>query len=323
MSIGLLGGGGAFALNYARHLESASIKHFGIGRSGPKDPAFWLVEPWYEFHALHLGKQLDETMAVLDKHRPEVIVNFAAQGEGAASFGANAPDFFDTNCTALVRLVLELQKRSYLKRFVHIGTSELYGSTEKPAKVTDPLRPSSPYAISKAAFDQYLVAMHKTSGFPMNIVRPSNCMTEGQQLYRIVPKAAVHALAGRKLPLHGGGMAQKSYLHATDLSRAISLVIEKAPVGKIYNVAPASAIHIKTVVNNVAELCGISFEELVDEVPDRVGQDAKYALDATEIAKDTGWTQTIGINKAIEKVVNWVKKHPELLTYSTDYRHAK
>lgn len=321
MKIAILGGGGCFALNFARHLDSKQVDHFGIGRSGPKAPPFWLAPQGYRFWALHLVDQMQATLAVLDTERPDVIVNFAAQGEGAASFGEYAPDFFRTNTWGLCKLVIELKKRDYLKRFVQIGTSELYGSTAAPAKETDPLQGTSPYAISKQAFDQVLEAMHRIHGFPMNVVRPSNCYTEGQQLYRVIPKAIVCALSGKKLPLQGGGKAQKSYLHATDLSRAVLNVIEKAPLGKVYNVAPAGPISIRSLVSTVAEASGISFEELVEEVPDRPGQDAKYWLNAEAIARDCGWTQSIGLKRGVEGMVSWVRKFPELLTMETNYVH--
>ncbi len=321
MKVAILGGGGCFALNFARHLSECGIEHFGIGRSPTKHPAFWQVDHHYRYWALHLVDQLPAVMALLDDERPDVIVNYAAQGEGAASFGENAPDFFRTNTWGLCRVAFELLKRSYVKRFVQIGTSELYGSTERPAKETDPVNGSSPYAISKQAFDQILEVMFRIHGFPMNIVRPSNCYTEGQQLYRVIPKAIVCALSGKKLPLQGGGKAQKSYLHATDLSRAVLDVIEKAPLGRIYNVAPSSPISIRALVGHVAEACGVSFEELVEEVPDRVGQDAKYWLDAIAIAKDCGWTQTISIGRGLDRMVAWARKYPEILTMDTSYTH--
>ena len=113
----------------------------------------------------------------------------------------------------------------------------------------------------------------------------------------------------------------KSYLHATDLSRAVLDIVAKAPMGEIYNVAPAGPISIHALVTMIAECCGISFEELVDVVPDRVGQDAKYHLDSTKIARDLGWVQTIGIVKGIESMVEWARKYPEIVEMDTSYRH--
>lgn len=113
----------------------------------------------------------------------------------------------------------------------------------------------------------------------------------------------------------------KSYLHATDLSKAILDVIEKGTLGKIYNCGPLGPITIKALVTHVAEVCGVMWDELVDEVPDRTGQDGRYWLDSGELAKDTFWTPTIGLAKGLEGMVQWVKSYPELLTMETSYVH--
>ncbi len=320
MKVAILGGGGCFALNFARHLNENGIEHFGIGRSRRKADPFWLAPPAYNYHALHLVTQLQAVMAVLDTEKPDVVVNFAAQGEGAASFGENAPDFFQTNTVALSKLVLELEKRVYLRRFVQIGSSEVYGSPSVPAMETDLLDPTSPYSVSKAAFDLYLCSMWRNRKFQMNIVRPSNCYTEGQQLYRVIPRSIVHALKGEKLPLHGGGRAQKSYLHATDLSMALLTVIQEAPLGAIYNVGPDKPISIRALVAHVAAALGRSLDDIAVDVDDRVGQDAKYHL-CMDAIKTFGWKQEIDLESGIAGMVAWVRKYPLLLSMDTTYRH--
>ena len=320
MRIGILGGGSCFALNLAKHLSECGIEHFGIGRSPRKPAAMWPVSHHYRYQIAHVVDQLPAVMAILDTEKPDVIINFAAQGEGAASFGANAPDFFRTNTWGLCRLALELQKRDYLHRFIHIGSSEVYGSPDHAALESDLLNPTSPYSISKAAFDQYLQALWRTQKFQMNIIRPSNCYTPGQQLHRIIPKAILCALKGEKLELHGGGLAQKSYLHATDLSHAILMIAESGKMGDIYNVGPDLPISIRTVVETVADVCGIHFEQLAEVAPDRMGQDARYFLDMGKI-KAMGWKQTIDLVNGISSMVEWVKAYPELLTMPTAYQH--
>jgi dTDP-glucose 4,6-dehydratase len=282
----------------------------------------WPVEHHYRYFQGHVVDQLPAVMAILDTEKPDVIVNFAAQGEGAASFGANAPDFFRTNTWGLSRLVLELQKRSWLKRFIQIGSSEVYGSPDHAAKETDLLDPTSPYSVSKAAFDMYIQSIHRTQSFPMNIIRPSNCYTPGQQLHRIIPKSIVCALTGSKVQLHGGGKAQKSYMHSTDLSHAILTVAEKATLGEIYNVGPDEPVTIRHVVEWVAMTCGVAFDALIDEVPDRMGQDARYYLDSSKI-KALGWRMAVPLELGIASMVGWAKRHPELLTMSTAYEHKK
>ena len=322
MKVGLLGGGGCFALNFAKYLDSIGIDHFGIGRSPPKARAFWQIDHHYRYMQLHLVNQLAAVMAVLDTERPDVIVQFAAQGEGAASFAENAPDFFMTNTVALVRLVLELEKRSYLKRFVQIGSSEVYGSPVLPASESTPLAPTSPYSVSKAAFDQYLESMWRIAKFQMNIIRPSNCYTEGQQLWRVIPSAIICALTGKKLRLHAGGKHEKSYLHADDLSRAIMDVIAEAPLGTIYNVGPDAPITIRSLVEHVAEACGISLGDLAEDAPDRIGQDAKYHLDSSAM-KVLGWKQHIMLPEGIARMVEWLICYPELRTMPRHYVHRQ
>ena len=99
----------------------------------------------------------------MDEIEPNVIVCYAAQGEGAVSW-KNSWRFFETNSMGLSKLTENLMKKKYLKRFIQIGTSELYGSVNSPAKEDSPVFPSSPYAASKLAFDFYLLSV-LLSGF--------------------------------------------------------------------------------------------------------------------------------------------------------------
>lgn len=317
----ILGGGGCFGLNLARYLTSKGIPCFGIGRSIRKDSAFWLAPPGYKYHRAHVVDDLDKTCnLILDRH-PDAIVNFAAQGEGAASYGDNSPDYYRTNTWGMVQLITRLFQR--VNHFVHIGTSEVYGSVTLPAKETAPVTPSSPYAISKLAFEQHLQLMSRYHAFPMNIIRPSNCYTSGQQLYRIIPKTIVSALTRSTLTLHNGGRQEKSYLHATDLSRAILEVIEHGRKGEIYNVGPAGPISIKLLVDSVSRMCEVEPTEFVKEGPDRIGQDSRYWLDSSKIAQDTGWTQTIGLQRGLREMVDWVREFPQLLSMERNYVHVR
>ena len=256
---------------------------------------------------------------MLDRIKPEIIVNFAAQGEGAVSW-KNSWRFFETNSMALSRLCEELMKRDWLERFIQIGTSEMYGSVEHAAKEDEPIKPSSPYAASKVAFDMYLESVHKFLKFPMNIIRPSNAYCPGQLLHRIIPKAVVCGLTGRKLPLHGGGRAEKSYIHARDLGRAIQLVAERAPLGEIYNAGPAEPTSIRKVVELTAEALGMPFEQLCEISPDRLGQDSRYWLDSGKIRRDLGWEPQIGWQEGLAEMDDWGRRHIEpLRDWPMDY----
>src|SRR6185437_1686009 len=270
----ILGGGGSFGIHTALWLldHAEPKKVIGIGRNPLRPEPFSLgIEKHrnYAYHAFHVTYELDLLLELLDREKPEIIVNYAAQGEGAVSW-KHSWRFFETNSMGLARLAEELMKRDWLERFIQIGTSEMYGSVEHAANEDEPIKPSSPYAASKVAFDMYLLSVHRFLKFKMNIIRPSNAYCPGQLLHRVVPKAILCGLTGRKLPLHGGGRAEKSYIHARDLGRAIQLVAEKAPFGTIYNAGPQQPVSIRALVGKCAEAMGMSFDQLCEVTADRL-----------------------------------------------------
>ena len=321
----VLGGGGSFGIHTSKYLleQSDAERVIGVGRNSARPEPFTLNvgkgDKRYSYHAYHVTHEIDLLLELLDKEKPQVIVNYAAQGEGAVSW-KHSWRFFETNSMALARLAEELMKRPYLERFIQIGTSEMYGSVEHATKEDEPIKPTSPYAASKVAFDMYLMSVHKFLKFPMNIIRPSNAYCPGQLLHRVIPKAVVCGLTGRKLPLQGGGRAEKSYIHARDLARAIHMVAEKAPLGTIYNVGPLKPTSIRTLVEIIAKVMGLPFEQLCQVTEDRLGQDSRYWLDSSAIKHDLGWEPRISLEEGIKEMVDWGRKYlDQLKDWPTDY----
>ena len=321
----ILGGGGSFGIHAAFWLldNAGPEKVIGIGRNPLRPGAFSLdieKRKGYEYRAFHVTHELDLMLEYLDKEKPGVIVNFAAQGEGAVSW-KNSWRFFETNSMALARLCEELMKRDWLKRFIQIGTSEMYGSVDRAVTEDEPIKPSSPYAASKVAFDMHLMSIHKFLKFPMNVIRPSNAYCPGQLLHRVIPKAVVAGLTGRRLPLQGSGRAEKSYIHARDLARAIQLVAEKGPMGKIYNVGPKDPTSIRTLMEKTAVALKMPFEQLVEMAPDRLGQDSRYWLDSSAIKRDLGWEPKISLEEGLDEMVAWGRKYiDQLKDWPVDYQ---
>ena len=311
MKILVLGAGGVFGQNFADYAERLGNRVIGIGRSPRKQKCFSLGVS-FPYKPYHLVFELDYVLKEIEYFKPDVIVNFAAQGEGAASWGSDNWRFFETNCTALIKLVSAINCH-----FIQIGSSEVYGSVNTPVDEQALTHPTSPYSVSKLAFDQYLVAMHKVKGLPMNIIRPSNCYAPGQQLHRIIPKTILYGLTGRKLQLHGGGVSRKSYLHASDLSSAIMRVIKGGTMGEIYNVGPDNPTSIKEVVWLCLTATGRGWD-LVEESAERMGQDGCYWLNSDKI-KALGWQQVWDWDAGLKDMVDWVKSYPELTELPTDF----
>jgi dTDP-glucose 4,6-dehydratase len=320
----ILGGGGSFGIHTALYLldHAKPKKVIGVGRNLLRSEPFSLgidKRRGYEYHARHVTYELDLLLQLLDEERPEVIINYAAQGEGAASW-ENSWRYFETNAVGLTRLCEELMKRDWLERFIHIGTSEIYGSVSEPAREDAPVRPTSPYAASKLAFDMYLESAFRFLDFRMNILRPSNAYCPGQLLHRVIPKAVWCGLHGIRLPLHGGGVAEKSYIHARDLARAIHLVAEQAPLGKTYNVGPKDPLSIREIISMLARAMDIPFEKLCEPAGDRLGQDTKYWLDSSAIQADLGWKPIVSWEEGLAEMVSWGRTYwPEIKDLSTSY----
>jgi dTDP-glucose 4,6-dehydratase len=309
----LLGGGGVFAVHYAKYLleRGNAGKVICIGRNPPAAAPFTLEvgadDSRYRYEQVHIVFEQDRLFELLDGERPAVIVNFAALAY--ATSWDKSYRYYETNLVALARICEQLMKRDYLERFIQIGTSELYGSVDCPATEDAPLRPTSPYAVSKMAGDLHLETMWAARGFPMNIIRPSNAYGPGQLLYRVLPRAVHCGLKGRRLPLQGGGTVRKSYIHAADLAHAIHLIAEHAPLGRTYNAGPAEPVTIRHLVELVAEELGLPFDALCAVTPGRAGEDSQYWLDSTRIRQELGWKPTIGLREGVRDMIAWGRRY--------------
>jgi dTDP-glucose 4,6-dehydratase len=309
-------------MNLASHLTARADEVVGISRSEMRGEPFTYGLEYshnFKYYQAHLVTQLPQVMTILDVFRPDVIVNFAALCEVGLSW-THPLDYYETNLMSLVRLTNELANRTYFKRFVQIGSSEVYGSVTRPVDESGAVCPSSPYAASKAAFDFHLRCISRTSGFPGIIAMPSNGYCEGQTLNRIIPKAIICAKTGQRLKLQGGGLAKKSYLHGDDISKAIMLVMDKGKLGETYHCGPLIPVSIRYIVEKVARMMDVQFTDLVEIAPERTGQDSQYWLNSSKI-EELGWRQEILFDEGLERMKQWVERFPELLTMDQTYRH--
>lgn len=292
-------------------LETGRYDVLGVSRSAEPARAFLAyagrARERFSYKRLDLNRDFDRVSAALDEFDPELIVNFAAQGDEAASW-THPQDFFQTNCVALARLLDRLKDRTSLRRFLQVSSSSVYGNP--PGLITEEqqLAPASPYGVSKAAADLLLLAYRKSFGFPVQIVRPPNLYGPHQQLFRIVPKSIVMLKRGEVIELHGGGRAVRSYLHIRDASRAFLAVVEHGAVGEIYNVAPDEMCSIRDIVATACELLGKEFTPATREVEDRRTQSSGQELDSSKIRRELGWKPEISLRAGIVDVRGWIER---------------
>ena len=197
-------------------LEEGRYSVVGVSRSPEKHHLFLPytshADAPFRFCQMDLNTDMNSLIGLLDSFEPEFIVNFAAQSEVAPSW-EHPEQWFQTNAVSLARLGNALKDRSYLKRYVHISSPEVYGSCTGTVTETAPLNPSTPYAASKAAADLFLSTLVQNFEFPLVTIRATNVYGACQQLFKIIPRTAICLKTDKTLSLHGGGVAVKSYIH--------------------------------------------------------------------------------------------------------------
>ena len=284
-------------------------------------PYKWRDHSKFSFHELDLNLHLSEIMDLVNQHKPEYVVNFAAQSMVAESWKTPG-DWFMTNAVSTVKFHDELRKCDFLKRYVHVSTPEVYGSCSGFVTENFPFNPSTPYAVSRAAADMSLRTFHAAYGFPVVTTRAANVYGPGQQLYRIIPRTILFILRGRKLQLHGGGVSTRSFIHMKDVSDATWRIMQGGNNGDTYHISTSEVVSIRELVESICSKLGVSFEKHVEIVGERLGKDAAYHLDSTKARTELGWRDHISLDQGLDECIRWVREHFDVLKdQQFDYLH--
>lgn len=255
-------------------------------------------------------------LAVMREEKPDCVVHFAAEShvdrsiEGAAIFESVNVGGTLLLLEATRKYLDEQDECSESFRFVHISTDEVYGDlpiedTQTRFKEDAPLRPSSPYAASKAASDMFVLSYVRTYGLPAIIARMCNNYGPRQHSEKFIPCMIQCALAGEALPLYGTGENVREWLHVEDACRAIAAIAERGRVGEIYNVSSNDArsnIEVAQAIVRAMQPYVAAHnmpQPTIEHVADRLGHDRRYALDATKCSNELGWTSEIEFEQGI------------------------
>lgn len=309
-----------------RLLDEPHLQVIGVSRQPEKEPLFLRYRTHtdlarFRYRQLDMNRDIEALIGFLDQERPDTIVNFAAQSEVAPSW-EHPEHWFQTNTVALSRLVNALRRQDYLKRYLHISSPEAYGSCVGTVTETTPDNPSTPYAASKAAADMILQVYHKQYGFPVQWVRATNVYGARQQLFKIIPRAAIYMKSDRTIQLHGGGVAVKSYIHIRDVSDGELAILRKGRLGERYHLSPDYGIAVRDVVSKIAEGLGKRFEDVTEIVAERPGQDAAYVIDSSKARGELGWQPRVSLDAGIAETVAWVDANWDAIrAQPLDYRH--
>lgn len=233
----------------------------------------------------------------------DIIINFAAETHVDRSI-KDATDFLKSNVLG-TQVLLDAARKYGHERYIQISTDEVYGDTPEGMFTEEsPLRPSSPYSASKAAGDLLCLAYHRTYGLPIIISRCSNNYGPYQYPEKLVPFFIKKLINGQKVPLYGDGSNVRDWLHTEDHCRAIDLILHKGKVGELYNIGANEEHSNLEVTKRILQILGLP-ENRIEFVKDRPGHDLRYALDASKIKSELGWSPTIDFEEGFKEVVNW------------------
>ncbi|MFC4800146.1 dTDP-glucose 4,6-dehydratase [Neobacillus sp. GCM10023253] len=240
----------------------------------------------------------------------DYVLNFAAESHVDRSI-TDPGIFVQTNIQGTLAL-LDAAKSFGVKKYLQVSTDEVYGTLGETGYFTEetPLAANSPYSASKAGADLLVRAYNETFGLPTNITRCSNNYGPFHFPEKLIPLMIINALNDKELPVYGDGLNVRDWLHVEDHCQAIDLVLHKGRVGEVYNVGGNNERTNIDIVKTILKHLGKP-ESLIKFVKDRPGHDRRYAIDATKLRTELGWSPKYNFDSGIEQTINWYLNNRE------------
>ncbi|KAF2412161.1 dTDP-glucose 4,6-dehydratase [Microbacterium sp. B35-04] len=242
----------------------------------------------------------------------DAVVHYAAESHNDNSLHDPRP-FLDTNIIGTYTL-LEAARR-HGTRLHHISTDEVYGDLEidDPARFTEstPYNPSSPYSSTKAGSDLLVRAWVRSFGVRATISNCSNNYGPYQHIEKFIPRQITNVLTGVRPKLYGKGENVRDWIHADDHSSAVLTILEKGVIGETYLIGADGEKNNKEVVELILELMGRP-RDAYDHVSDRAGHDLRYAIDATRLRTELGWSPSFqDFEAGLAATIDWYRSHDQ------------
>ena len=266
-----------------------------------------------------------ELERVFAEHKPDAVMHLAAESHVDRSIDGPAA-FIETNIVGTYT-ILEVTRAYWSQlpdaekqafRFHHISTDEVYGDLEGTDDLfteTTSYEPSSPYSASKASSDHLVRAWLRTYGLPTIVTNCSNNYGPYHFPEKLIPLMILNAIEGKPLPVYGDGMQIRDWLYVEDHARALYKVVTEGEIGETYNIGghneKANIEVVKTICSLLEEFVpqkpeGVQqYQDLITYVTDRPGHDVRYAIDASKIERELGWTPEESFETGIRKTVEW------------------
>lgn len=244
---------------------------------------------------------------VITKHKPDAIINFAAETHNDKSVHEDASAFVMTNVVG-VQVLLDAARRHKIGRFVQVSTDEVYGdldlNEDRSFKEHDPLRPNLPYSAAKAGGDLMCRAYYQCFKTPVMVTHCTNNYGPYQYPEKLIPFFTIRANNDEFLPLYGDGRNVRDWIYVIDHCRALDMVLHKGKAGELYNIDADSEHANIDIANMLLRYMGKA-QRLITFVKDRPGHDRRYSLDAAKIQRELGWEPLYAFEKMLPKTIDW------------------
>tara|TARA_B100001250_G_C19815804_1_gene798284 strand:- start:288 stop:1295 length:1008 start_codon:yes stop_codon:yes gene_type:complete len=248
---------------------------------------------------------------VFQKFKPDTVINFAAESHVDRSI-KDPNVFLETNIIGTNNLAI-LSLEFGVGRFVQISTDEVYGDLtdeESPFTESSMIKPSSPYASSKASADLLILSFCRTFGLPAIVTRCSNNYGPYQHIEKLIPKIINNSINGEKIPIYGTGNNIRDWIHVLDHCKGIFSAMTNGALGQVYNFGGNCEIRNINIVKRILSYLDIS-ENLIEFVEDRLGHDYRYAVDSSKSLKDLNWRPNISFEEGINETIKWYQSNED------------
>jgi len=323
----ITGGAGFIGSNFVRHLYdrypsyhicvldsltyAGSVENFpnegDFSSDTPGMPKSGRFEFWYG--DVQNGSLVDSLV-----ERADVVVHFAAQSHVTRSIYDNYNFFLTDVLGTQVVANAVLRHRKRVERFIHISTSEVYGTAETPQMdERHPLMPMSPYASAKAGADRLVYSYWSTYDLPAVIVRPFNQFGPRQHLEKMIPRFITSCLLDEQLKVHGDGSALRDWTYVQDTCDFLDLLVHcdlMKVVGQAINVGTGRSLSILEIARMVVRAMGKS-EDMIIHVGERPGQVFRHTADASKAERLLGWKPATSFQGGLEQTIAWYRANPK------------
>ena len=276
--------------------------------------------PNYKFYKLDINNK-KKIKTIFDKYKPSAIFNLAAETHVDRSID-NPSEFIKSNIVGVFNLLetfREFSKKNKKTKLIHISTDEVYGDVLKGrSKETDPYKPSSPYAASKASSDHLVYSYVRTYKLNAMITNCSNNYGPHQHPEKLIPKLIYNIINNKELPLYGKGKNSREWIFVNDHCEALFKVFKNGEKGEFYNIGSninSSNLDIAKLLINIAKnKINLGNNVKIKFVKDRPGHDIRYALDSKKILKKLKWKSKVNLKKGLESTFDWYFKNMKYYT---------